>query len=64
MERVYTMAEVCKILQLNRKTVYRLLQDGRIEGVMLGGHWRVTKEALERALQPAGHAGRRAEGKV
>lgn len=57
MEKVYTVAEVCKILQLHRLTVYKLLQEGRIEGVLLGKHWRITQAALERAMQPTRQSG-------
>lgn len=52
MKRFYRPDEVAEILQINRRTVYRLLKIGRLTGVKNGpenrnGLVRITKESLE-----------------
>jgi excisionase family DNA binding protein len=50
--------EVALLLALSRRTVYRMIRDGRLPGVRLGaGPWRIPREGLEAMLS----AGREAE---
>ncbi len=49
----YRPDEVAAFLGLSRRTVYRMVQDGRILGVRLGhGPWRISRESLETAIKP------------
>jgi excisionase family DNA binding protein len=38
--------DVCGRLGLSRETVWRMLGDGRLSGLKIGRHWRVSEEAL------------------
>ena len=40
------MDEVARRLRLHPRTVYRLLQSGRLTGVRVGRRWRVPADAL------------------
>ncbi len=43
--------EVAQLLALSRRTVYRMINDGRLPGVRLGsGPWRIPREALSALL--------------
>jgi excisionase family DNA binding protein len=45
-----TVEEVANILRLNVRTIWRMLKDGRLKGIRLGGGWRIPKEELEKIL--------------
>ena len=45
-----TVEEVANILRLNVRTIWRMLGDGRLKGIRLGGGWRIPKEELEKIL--------------
>jgi excisionase family DNA binding protein len=51
MEQVLTVTEVAQRLRVNVKTVYRMLEKGRLHGVRVGRLWRVPDEALSEYLQ-------------
>ena len=39
--------EVAQLLALSRRTVYRMINDGRLPGIRLGsGPWRIPRESL------------------
>ncbi|MBX9624091.1 MAG: helix-turn-helix domain-containing protein [Gemmataceae bacterium] len=38
--------QVMERMALSRETVWRMLRDGRLTGVMVGRHWRVSEQAL------------------
>ncbi len=48
MEDFLTAREVQDLLKVDRITVYRMLQDGRIKGVKVGQQWRFPRRELER----------------
>jgi len=50
MEDLYTTHQVQEILKVDRITVYRMLQDGRLKGVKIGQQWRFPKREVERLL--------------
>ena len=51
--------EVALLLALSRRTVYRMIRDGRLSGVKLGaGPWRIPWEGLEAMLSAGREAGR------
>ena len=52
-KQVYTPQEVADILEVSRKTVYRKLRDGKLNGHKLEEHWRITRSDLEKYLGPA-----------
>jgi excisionase family DNA binding protein len=50
-KRFFRPDEVAQILELSRRTIYRMIRDGRLQGVRLGsGPWRIPKEALANLL--------------
>ncbi|MEJ2671212.1 MAG: helix-turn-helix domain-containing protein [Deltaproteobacteria bacterium] len=50
-KRFFRPDEAATILVLSRRTVYRMMRDGRINGVKLGGGpWRIPRESLESLL--------------
>jgi excisionase family DNA binding protein len=42
-----TPAEVARVLGVSRRTVYRLIKNGDLEGRRVGGQWRVPYDALD-----------------
>lgn len=47
MENLYTARQVQELLKINRITVYRMLQDGRLKGVKIGQQWRFPASQFE-----------------
>ncbi len=46
-KRLFRPDEVADILCLSRRTVYRMIRDGRLAGVRLGsGPWRIARESI------------------
>jgi excisionase family DNA binding protein len=55
-KRMFRPDEVAQILCLSRRTIYRMIRDGRLPAVRLGaGPWRIPREALLNLL-PLTHA--------
>ena len=51
-KRFFRPDEAATILELSRRTVYRMMRDGRIDGVKLGGGpWRIPRQSLSMLLQ-------------
>jgi excisionase family DNA binding protein len=50
MDNFYTARQVQELLKVDRITVYRMLQDGRLKGVKIGQQWRFPKREVERLL--------------
>lgn len=46
-----TTRQVQKILNVDRITIYRMLQDGRLKGVKIGQQWRFAQSEMERLLR-------------
>lgn len=51
MEDFLTARQVQDILKVDRITVYRMLQDGRLKGVKIGQQWRFARREFERMLE-------------
>jgi len=51
MEDFLTARQVQDILKVDRITVYRMLQDGRLKGVKIGQQWRFARSEFERMLE-------------
>jgi iron complex outermembrane recepter protein len=50
-KRFYRPDEAAAILVISRRTVYRMIRDGRIPGVKWGGGpWRIPRESLTSLL--------------
>jgi len=46
-KRFFRPDEVAEFLALSRRTIYRMIKDGRLPGVKLGpGPWRIPRESL------------------
>jgi excisionase family DNA binding protein len=50
MEDLLTTRQVLEYLKVDRITVYRMLNDGRLKGVKIGQHWRFPRSEVERLL--------------
>jgi excisionase family DNA binding protein len=50
MTNLLTARQVQDILKVDRITIYRMLQDGRLKGVKVGSQWRFTAQEVERLL--------------
>ena len=57
-KRFFRPDEVAALLALSRRTIYRMIRDGRLAGVKLGpGPWRIPRASLESLLQEDGPTG-------
>lgn len=50
MEDYYTVRQVQEILKVDRVTIYRMLNDGRLKGIKIGQQWRFPRSQIERVL--------------
>ena len=50
MEDLLTTRQVINILKVDRITIYRMLQDGRLQGVKIGQQWRFARSEVERMV--------------
>lgn len=50
LEKVFTVGEVSKALSVTTITVYRMLSDGRLQGIKIGNRWRVRKLDVRRFM--------------
>lgn len=51
MDALLTARQLQDLLQVDRITIYRMLNDGRLQGFKVGGQWRFSRQAIERWLQ-------------
>jgi excisionase family DNA binding protein len=57
-----TIRQLQDLLQLDRTTIYRMLKDGRLQGIKVGGRWRFERSAIEAWLRAADSSIARAGG--
>lgn len=50
--QLLTTRQVQSLLKVDRITIYRMLQDGRIKGVKIGQQWRFHEGEVNRLIQP------------
>ena len=50
METFLTTKQVQDLFKIDRITVYRMLQDGRLKGVKIGNQWRFPQKEVDRLL--------------
>ena len=55
METLLTLKQVQEILQVDRTTIHRMVKDGRLAGVKVGGQWRFAPQVIEALTQGAPH---------
>jgi len=46
-DALLTLKQVQEILQVDRTTIHRMLKDGRLAGVKIGGQWRFSRQEIE-----------------
>ena len=51
MDELLTTRQLQDLLQVDRITIYRMLNDGRLAGFKVGGQWRFSRQEIERWLQ-------------
>jgi excisionase family DNA binding protein len=47
MDDLLTTKQLMELLHLDRTTIYRMLNDGRLPGVRVGGQWRFSRQAID-----------------
>ena len=57
---IMTIREVADYLKLTEKTAYRLVAEGKIPGIKVGGSWRFKRSEIERWID---ERSQRREGK-
>ncbi len=50
MEELLTTRQVLDLLKVDRITIYRMLQDGRLKGIKIGQQWRFPRSSVENLL--------------
>jgi len=50
-DTLLTVRQLQDLLQVDRITIYRMLDDGRLRGFKVGGQWRFSRQAIEGWLQ-------------
>lgn len=50
MDDLLTTKQLMQLLHVDRTTIYRMLNDGRLPGVRVGGQWRFSRQAIEAML--------------
>jgi excisionase family DNA binding protein len=51
MDDLLTTKQLMELLRVDRTTIYRMLNDGRLPGMRVGGQWRFQRQAIEKWLQ-------------
>lgn len=51
MDEFLTAKQVQDLLQVDRTTIYRMLEDGRLTGIKVGQQWRFPRSALQTLLE-------------
>ena len=47
---LYTVRQVQDLLKVDRITIYRMLQDGRLKGIKIGQQWRFPRNEVEKLV--------------
>jgi len=47
LNEIMDIRNAAKFLHINERTLYRLVKDGKIPGIKVGGQWRFSKKCLE-----------------
>ena len=46
-DEIMDIRNAAKFLQIKERTLYRLVGDGEVPGIKVGGQWRFSKKCLE-----------------
>ena len=49
--RIYTCEEVCNILKIGQRTLYRYIADGKINGSRVGRQYRFTEDDIKEYME-------------
>jgi len=49
--KIMTISQVAKYLQISEVTTYKLVQEGKIPAFKVGRHWRVVKDDLNQFIE-------------
>lgn len=49
--QIYTIPEICEILGVKPRTVYKYIREDKLNAFKVGNHWRITDEALQDFLK-------------
>lgn len=60
-ESAMTVREVATYLNVNEKTVYRLVQEGRLPGFKVAGTWRFKREDIDLWIEKQKQAAQKVE---
>ena len=47
LNEILDLKNAAKFLHLNERTLYRLVKNGEIPGIKVGGQWRFSKKCIE-----------------
>ena len=47
----YTTKDVCELLKISSKTLYKYLEQGKIKGTKLGKSWRYSQKDIDEFIQ-------------
>lgn len=50
LEQFYTTSEVASKLKVHVETVKRWLRNGDMEGIRIGGRWRISEDAVQKFI--------------
>lgn len=50
-KKLYTLEEVSKIVMVTRRTLYKYINDGKLDAVKIGREWRVSEDNLNDFLE-------------
>ncbi|HQU72937.1 MAG TPA: helix-turn-helix domain-containing protein [Calditrichia bacterium] len=50
-EEIMTIKDVAQFLKVKEQTVYRLVQQGKIPALKIGGQWKVKRSHLDRMFE-------------
>lgn len=56
-KRYLTATDITDLLRIDKSTVYRMAEDGRLEGVRVGRQWRFPAEQFDALLTPRSNGG-------
>ena len=49
--RAFTVTDAAEYLNMDRKSILKLLNEGRLKGAKIGRDWRISKTELDRLLR-------------
>lgn len=51
-EEILNLDDACSFIGIKRRTMYKLLKDGTIPAVKIGGQWRFSREVIMDLFRP------------